>query len=55
MSPYVPPPSTATGASTPTSVAVGDTYIVAVRTQLLFKYPVKINGTLKVDGVLVAL
>lgn len=53
--PYTPPPSTATGAATPTSVAATDTYIVAVKTQLLFKYPVKINGTLKVDGVLVVL
>lgn len=55
MSPYVPPPSSNGGVTTPTSVAVGDTYTVAARTQLLFKYPVKINGTLKVDGVLVAL
>lgn len=53
--PYVPPPSTATGATTPTSVAVGDTYTVATRTQLLIKYPVKVNGTLKVVGVLVVL
>lgn len=53
--PYVPPPSTANGATTPTSIALGDTYTVATRTQLVFKYPIKVNGTLKVVGVLVAL
>lgn len=53
--PYVPPPSTAAGATTPTSVAATVTYTVSLKTQLLFKYPIKVNGTLKVDGVLVAL
>lgn len=53
--PYVPPPSTATGATTPTSVAAADTFTVSLKTQLLFKYPVKVNGTIKVDGVLVGL
>lgn len=53
--PYVPPASSNGGTTTPTSVGATETFAVATKTQMLFKYPIKINGTLKVIGVLVVL
>jgi len=55
MSPYVPPPATASngGATTPTLVLGATTYTIPEDTQLVGALAIKIDGTLKVIGTLV--
>lgn len=49
--PYVPPPvAAATGSATPTLIAVATTFTIAANTQMLFKVPCKLDGTLIING-----
>lgn len=49
--PYVPPPAAAaTGSATPTIIPVGTTFTITADTQMIFKAPCKLDGTLVING-----
>lgn len=40
--------------ATPTKILAGTTFTVAACTQVLYKHPIKIDGVLRTDGILVS-
>ena len=50
---FINPSSTQTPAPMPTYVAIGDSLTISSNYQGLFGYPITIDGTLNVDGILV--
>lgn len=50
---FVNPSSTQTPAPMPTYVAIGDSLTISANYQGLFGYPITVDGTLNVDGILI--